>query len=190
MRTALMTGEKVYLRPLGRDDLNETYLGWLNDPEVTRYLEARLSSYNKSKLEDYYDHFEGAPDIRFLAVVEKNSNLHIGNVKLEPINWVHRTTVFGILIGDKSKWGKGYGTEATRLAVEYAFGDLDLRKVSLGVMVKNVAAIKTYQRLGFVTEGTKRQEVLLEGKFEDVHWMGLLRDEYQSSNPDTHERRH
>jgi len=190
MRTALMTGEKVYLRPLGRDDLNETYLGWLNDPEVTRYLEARLSSYNKSKLEDYYDHFEGAPDIRFLAVVEKNSNLHIGNVKLEPINWVHRTTVFGILIGDKSKWGKGYGTEATRLAVEYAFEHLNLRKVSLGVVTTNIAAVKTYEKLGFVTEGTKRQEVLMCGKLEDVFWMGLLKNEYPTIKLETDEHFH
>jgi len=190
MKTAYITGTKIYLRPLDRADINETYLSWLNDPEVNRFLEAGLSTHTLSSLEQYYEQVAGSADTRFMAVVEENTDLHIGNVKLEPINWTHRTAVFGIMIGNKSKWGKGYGTEATRLAVEYAFGDLDLRKVSLGVMVKNVAAIKTYQRLGFVTEGTKRQEVLLEGKFEDVHWMGLLRDEYQSSNPDTHERRH
>tara|TARA_Y100000588_G_C13810562_1_gene734919 strand:+ start:92 stop:661 length:570 start_codon:yes stop_codon:yes gene_type:complete len=185
MNSALITGEKVYLRQLDRSDLNETYLGWLNDSEVTRYLESRSSPYTKSKLKNYYDQHHGAQDIRFLAIVEINSGLHIGNVKLEPINWTHQTAVFGILIGEKSKWGKGYGTEATKLAVEYAFEHLNLRKVSLGVVTTNIAAVKTYEKLGFVTEGTKRQEVIICDKLEDVFWMGLLRNEYQATNTET-----
>ena len=180
MNISFITGEKVYLRPLERDDLNEKYLGWLNDPEVNRYLETGLFPYTKNQLEQYYERLAGTTDKVILAVAEKGSDLHIGNVKLEPINWVHRTAVFGILIGDKSKWGKSYGTEATRLAVEYAFNRLNLRKVSLGVVADNTAAFKTYQKLGFVVEGTKRQEVFLCGDFVDVLWMGLLKEEYQT----------
>ena len=190
MKTAFITGEKVYLRPLERGDLNETYLGWLNDPEVNRYLEAGLSSHTMSSLEQYYDQITGTSNTQFMAVVVNDSDLHIGNVKLEPINWDHGTAVFGIMIGDKSKWGQGYGTEATRLAIEYAFEQLDLRKVSLGVVISNTAAVKTYQRLGFVTEGTKRQELLMAGQYEDVYWMGLLRDEYQATKPPSGEHRH
>ena len=180
MNIAFITGEKVYLRPLESDDLNAKYLGWLNDPEVNRYLEIGLFPYTKHQLEQYYDRLAETTNNVILAVAEKATDLHIGNVKLEPINWVHRTAVFGILIGDKSKWGNGYGTEATKLALDYAFDRLNLRKVSLGVVVDNTAAFKTYQKLGFVVEGTKRQEVFLCGDFMDVLWMGLLKEEYQT----------
>ena len=180
MKTAYAIGEKVYLHPLERDDLNENYLDWLNDPEVNRYLESGRFPYTKAQLEQFYDRLSGTTDKVILAVAEKGSDLHIGNVKLEPINWVDRTTVLGILIGDKIKWGMGYGTEATRLAVEYAFDRLNLRKVSLGVVADNTAAFKTYRKLGFVVEGTKRQEVFLCGDFVDVLWMGLLKEEYQT----------
>lgn len=183
MKTPFIIGKKVYLRPLERVDLNERYLGWLNDPEVNRYLEAGLFPYTQAQLEQFYDRVSGTTDKVILAVVEKESDLHIGNVKLEPINWVHRTAVFGILIGEKAKWGNGYGSEATRLTVEYAFNRLNLRKVSLGVIPANVAALKTYQKIGFVTEGTKREEFFLGGGYKDVFWMGLLRADYEALRP-------
>ena len=178
MNSPFITGDDVYLRPLDQNDLNENYVGWLNDSEVTRYLESGTFPYTKDELDEFYRRVSGTKDKVIMAVVERESDLHIGNVKLEPINWVHRSAEFGIMIGVKSMWGKGYGSETTSLTVEYAFTRLNLRKVSLVVVAKNIAALKTYQRLGFVTEGTKREDVFSDGKYEDVLWMGVLRDEF------------
>lgn len=179
MKSPFIIGSGVYLRPLEKSDLNDVYLGWLNDPEVNQFLDAGIFPYTRAELERYYDAVTSARDKVILAVVELESGLHIGNVKLDPINWINRHTGFGIMIGDKSKWGKGHGTEVTKLAVEYAFDRLNLNKVSLGVNPANKAALKTYQKLGFVTEGTRREEVFLNGKYADALWMSILRDEYQ-----------
>jgi RimJ/RimL family protein N-acetyltransferase len=180
VKTPFSIGERVYLRPLAREDLNERYLGWLNDPEVNRYLETGRFPYTQEELENFYQSVTGTRDKAMFAVIEKATDVHIGNVKLDPIHWVHRTVVFGILIGDKSAWGKGYGTEATHLTLEYAFRRLNLRKVSLGVVSTNQAAIKIYKRVGFVVEGVKRKEYYIGGEYVDALWMGLLRDTYEA----------
>jgi RimJ/RimL family protein N-acetyltransferase len=182
MKTPFLIGDKIYLRPLAREDLNDAYLSWLNDPEVNRYLESGIFPYTHEQLEQYYTSVTGTTGKAALAIIEKATDKHIGNVKLEPINWVARHTVFGILIGEKAAWGKGYGTEATRLTVEYAFYRLNLLKVSLGVIAENKAAIKVYERLGFVREGVKRLDAYIQGVYYDSWWMSLLRDEYGVRN--------
>jgi ribosomal-protein-alanine N-acetyltransferase len=181
MKLPFIVGEQIYLRPLLREDLNERYLGWLNDPEANHFLESGRFPYTMDQLEDYYQGVTGSGSAVMMAVVEKSSDDHIGNVKLEPINWVHRTAVFGILIGEKAAWGKGYGTEATRLTVAYAFEKLNLRKVSLGVVATNTPAIKVYEKVGFQVEGVKREEYFVGGQYVDALWMAILRDDRAST---------
>jgi RimJ/RimL family protein N-acetyltransferase len=178
-KTAFMRGSKVYLRPLERTDLNETYLGWLNDAEVTRYLETGTFPSTMHDLEKFYEGVTGSKTEVIFAIADRKSHRHVGNVKLGPINWVHRGAMFGIMIGDKGLWGKGVGEEATRLMVDYAFRRLNLNRVTLGVFAEHKSAVRCYEKVGFRVEGTVRQDLFRDGEYKDRLWMGLLRSEYK-----------
>ena len=176
---AFITGSLVYLRPLGREDLSGRYSGWLNDPEVMCYMESGIFPSTAEDLEKFFGEVTGSRNQVILAVVDKKSHQHIGNVKLGPIDWVHRRAHFGILIGEKEFWGKGAGAEATRLIVEYAFGRLNLNRVDLGVYAEHEAAVRCYEGVGFKIEGRMRQDFFHHGEYKDRLWMGLLRSEYK-----------
>jgi len=176
-----LAGSQVYLRPLERTDLNENYQAWVNDPEVTRYLEAGVFPTTREDLEKFFESVTGSRTQVILAIVERKSDRHIGNVKLGPIDWVHRRGVFGMLIGEKKFWGRGIGQEVTRLMVEYAFGRLNLNRVTLGVLAEHESAVRCYEKVGFKVEGRFRQELFRDGEYKDRLWMGLLRAEYLAS---------
>jgi [ribosomal protein S5]-alanine N-acetyltransferase len=176
---AFLRGNKIYLRPLERADLNEKYLGWLNDGEVTHYLETGAFPTTMQDLEKFYQAVTGSRSEVIFAIAETKSHRHIGNVKLGPINWVHRRAMFGIMIGEKDFWGKGIGEEVTRLIVEYGFLRLNLNRIGLGVTAEHEAAVRCYQAVGFKTEGRFREEVFSDGTYKDRLWMGLLRSEYK-----------
>ena len=177
-KTAFMSGSQVYLRPLERTDLNERYLGWLNDPEVTRYLETGAFPTTPQDLELFYEEVTGSRNQVILAIVEVKWDRHIGNVKLGPIHWIHQSATLGILVGEKKLWGKGIGIEATRLMVEYGFHRLNLRRIDLGVFADHESAVRCYQQVGFKTEGRMREALFQDGNYKDRLWMGLLRSEY------------
>ncbi len=178
MKTPFIIGQQIYLRPLEPEDLNETYLGWLNDPEVAQYLESGIFPSTQGALENFYNRVVGASDCALLAIASKEADQHIGNVKLEPIDWVHRKATFGILVGDKQYWGKGVGVEATRLMVEYGFFRLNLNRIELGVYAEHQAAVRAYERVGFRVEGRLRENMFLDNEYRDSLLMGLLRSEY------------
>lgn len=178
-KTAFLRGSKVYLRPLERTDLNETYLGWLNDPEITRYTETGTFPSTMQDLEKFYQGVTGSRTDVIFAIADRKSHRHVGNVKLGPINWVHRNAVLGIMIGDRKAWGLGVGQEATRLMVEYAFGRLNLNRVTLGVFAEHEAAVRCYEKVGFRVEGRIREDLFQDGEYKDRLWMGLLRSEYR-----------
>ena len=185
-KTAFAEGALVLLRSLERTDLNERYLGWLNDPEVTRYTETGTFPSTSEDLDNYYRSVTASRNDVILAVEDKKSGQHIGNVKLGPIHWVHRCATFGILIGDKSFWGKGVGLEATRLTVEYGFHRLNLHRIDLGVFAEHEAAVRCYENAGFKLEGRMRENLFHDGKYKDRLWMGLLRSEYKPAKSGKH----
>jgi [ribosomal protein S5]-alanine N-acetyltransferase len=178
-KPAFAEGSLVLLRPLERTDLNERYLNWLNDPEVTRYTETGIFPSSAEDLDNYYRSMSGSRNDVLLAVEDKQSGKHIGNVKLGPIHWLHRSATFGILIGEKEFWGKGVGLEATRLMVEYGFERLNLHRIDLGVFAEHVAAVRCYEQAGFKLEGRLREDLFHDGEYKDRLWMGLLRSEYR-----------
>jgi RimJ/RimL family protein N-acetyltransferase len=179
-----MIGLQIYLRPLESADLNERYLGWLNDPEVTKYLETGTFPTTMRDLEKFYASVTGSPSEVIFAVIDRGTDEHIGNVKLGPINWLHRRSMFGIMIGDKRFWGKGVGEEVTRLMVEYAFYRLNLHRVGLVVFEEHESAIRCYQNVGFQLEGKLREQMYQEGAYKNHLWMGLLRSEYKPAKTD------
>jgi ribosomal-protein-alanine N-acetyltransferase len=177
-----LASERIGLRALDKADIGPRYLGWLQDRDVTQFLETGAFPLTLDDLHRYYAHLTSQtaspPACVFLAIQHLATGEHIGNIKLEPIHWLHRTATLGLVIGDKRFHGQGLGEEAARLCLRYAFERLGLRKVSLGVLASNTRAFQLYRRLGFVIEGCKRQEYWADGAYHDAHIMGLFAHEY------------
>lgn len=179
MRRAFLVGGRVYLRLLEAADVNEDYLAWLNDAQVTRYLETGKFPSTPKTVRLYLQRFSKSPTDLLLAVVDRKTDRHIGNATLNRIHWVHRTAETGILIGRREFWGQGYASEAWGLLLDYAFRRLGLRKIIAGAVADNVASLVALKKLGFQVEGTLRQEVFVDGAYRDVVRLGLLREEFR-----------
>lgn len=178
MHHPFIVGEKIYLRGLEKNDLRGNMLQWGNDPEVTYYMFMGAIPNSIELLEEEYEQLLKSKNDVVFAVVDKKTDIHIGNAGLYVINWISRSAEFRIIIGEKEYWKKGYGTEATRLTAEYGFNKLNLNKVWLGVNAKHKGAIKAYENAGFVHEGILRQEIYRNGNYYDAVRMSILREEY------------
>ena len=174
-----LMGQKVYLRPLEMADVTGPYLTWLNDYEVTRFMETGVFPTTAEGLQKYVETVADSPTNIMLAIMEKKSNQHVGNIKLGSIQWIHRRADLGIMIGEKSVWGKGYGKEAMELVLEFGFKRLQLNKIFLGVFADHHPAVESYQKLGFVIEGTLKEHLFRDGQFRDEFLMGVLRSDYE-----------
>ena len=173
-----LSGKKVDLRPIRASDINPTYLSWLNDAEVTKHIETGQFPVSKQDLDAFYRHIKKSKTDVMFAIIERKTGLHIGNIKLGGINWVHRYADLGIMIGNKQYWGKGCGSEACTLLLEYAFNRLNLNKVFLGIYATFTSAIKAYQKAGFKIEGKLKNMLVIDGKYTDKVLMGILSSEY------------
>jgi len=160
-------GPRIYLRPVKISDASREYVQWLNDPEVNQYLERRFVRHTLPSLKKYINTISRDPNLIFLAIVLKEGDKHIGNIKLGPIDRNHKVGDIGIMIGDKLCWGKGYATEAVKLLCEYAFGELRLHKVTAGAYENNIGSIKAFLKLGFFEEGRRKRHLFYKGKWVD-----------------------
>ena len=175
MHHPFLTGDKLYLRGLECADLDGEYFDWLNDREVTKFLVAGVFPNSKEKMEEYYRNISLSNNNVMLAIIDKISDKHIGNIKLGSINWISRIADIGIMIGDKEFWHKGFGTEAIKLLVEYAFHRLNLHKVTAGVIAENKASIKVFEKAGFEIEGRAKSQCFLNGEYCDSLYLGIIR---------------
>ena len=178
MKNEFLVGEKIYLRGLDKTDLEGDYFRWLNDPEVTRFMETGLFPNTPEKMESFYNSINSNNNNIMFAIIDRKTEKHIGNIKLGPINWVHRNAVFGTLIGNREYWGKGCATEAVKLILSYAFERLNLNKVEAGVVECNIASIKKNEKCGMRIEGRRREIFCYDGKFYDGVLMGITRQDY------------
>ena len=122
MKNVFMLAEQIYLRPLEESDLDGDYLKWINDPEITVFMSTGLFPQNSKMLRSFWESVsEDSSSINF-AIVDKKTDKHIGNAKVDRIDWINRTCEFGILIGDKTFWSKGICKEVLALLVDYSFG--------------------------------------------------------------------
>jgi len=178
-RTVLIKGERIFLREVVLSDATLMYCRWMNDTKVNQYLECRFEKWTIKKLQDYIRQTQNNPDNLLLAIVLKNKNKHIGNIKIGPINCVHKFAKVGIIIGEKSFWGKGFATKAVKLAVDYAFNTLGLHKLTAGVYANNIASVRVFEKSGFSVEGVEKKQYYCNGQYVDCVSFGLLKDEFQ-----------
>ena len=137
-----LRGKKLYLRPLVESDVTDAYEAWLNDAEVTRYLEVGRYPVSKKDILARLGTY-GDQTVNFIfGIFDNETGKHVGNVTLNNLNRVHGTADTGILIGEKSFWGKGYAREAWSLIIDYAFNRIAVRKVEAGTIVRNAGSEK------------------------------------------------
>lgn len=173
-KNGVIGGERIYLRRLVLADVTPRYCRWLNDPEVNRYLESRFRRHTLRSLErDVQGMLADARNV-FFAIVLRDGDRHIGNIKLGPILKEHRLADMGILIGEKDCWGQGYAAEAIQLLVGYSFQVLRLHKVTAGCYASNQGSLKAFLKAGFVQEGLRRKHCYCQGKYVDDILLGKI----------------
>lgn len=151
-----LRGERVLLRCIRLSDVTQEYVSWMNDKEVTQYLESRFKKYTLGDLRTFVREIKSNPSVHFFAIIRKDTKKHIGNIKLGPIDEHHKVADIGIMIGDRQSWGKGFATEAIQLLVSYAFNVLKIHKLCAGAYANNIGSIKALLKAGFVKEGRQR----------------------------------
>ncbi|MBI4636449.1 MAG: GNAT family N-acetyltransferase [Candidatus Rokubacteria bacterium] len=177
MRNPFLIGTKIYLRPLEREDA-ALFVPWINDAEVNRTLN-RYRPMTLEAEEEFIQSLVKSEHDLALGIVARQTDRLIGATGLHRIDFRNHHAAFGIVIGDKNEWNKGYGTEATGLLVGYAFGTLNLNRVWLHVYENNPRAIHVYEKVGFKREGVLRQDRYQEGRYWDAITMGILREEWK-----------
>ena len=171
----MLQSSRLLLRALEPGDLNATYLSWLNDPAVNRYLETRFLPQSHEALQAYWEDHRDDPSSPWFAICLASEGRHVGNIKLGPIQWLHRRADLSLFIGERKCWGQGYASEAIALVRDWAFRELDLQKLNAGIYSGNLGSRRAFEKCGFELEGTLRQEVVSAGQRLDVSRLGLTR---------------
>ena len=175
-----IVGQKVALGPHSRD-LLPLYLKWVNDFEVARTLAIRMRPMTLEAEEAWYTRITRSETDVVFTIYERAAMRPIGTTGLHRINHLHRTAEFGISIGEKDCWGKGYGTEATILTLDHGFNALGLHNILLTVYSDNERGIRAYLKAGFREIGRRREARWLGGQAHDVVYMDCLATEFRSA---------
>jgi len=173
---ALRTGH-VALTPLCIDDL-PALVAWLNEREQVLF-NAPYKPIHESQHQAWFEGIQARNDVVIFGIRLLTDRKLIGSCQLHSVDHVHRSAELQIRIGNTSQRGRGYGLEAVRLLLEFAFNDLNLHRVYLHVFSTNTAAIRLYEKAGFKKEGMLREAAHINGKYVDVAVMGILRDEHE-----------
>ena len=172
-----LRGNRVELSPVQIQDVNDQYLLWLNDVEVNKFLETRWISQTLETVVAHIEKVSSSSTEVLLKIVIAAEGMHIGNIKIGPIDVNNKSAELSYFIGDKSFWGKGYATEAINLCVDYCFETLGLHKVQAGCFEKNIGSQKALLKSGFELEGRLRQRILdIDGDRQDHLWFGRINE--------------
>ncbi len=173
-----LEGERVFLRALVQDDIEGDYLNWLNDAEVNKFNSHHYFPYSKSEACKYIEDVTSSSSDLVLAIVEKKSSKHIGNISLQQIDFINRSAEFAILIGEKKSWGKGYSKEAGKLIVNHGFMELNLNRIFCGTSRENIGMRKLAGVLKMREEGVRKDAIFKGGKYIDIIEFGLLKKHF------------
>jgi RimJ/RimL family protein N-acetyltransferase len=176
MRDMTLTGNLIRLGPVDVETAPATFARWRNDTEFVRLLGDDVVPALASSVRRRLEQFEPGDSYRFIIHTLADDRM-IGFVNLWA-NKFDRDCWIGIGIGDAADRGKGYGTDAMRVALRYIFEELELARASLGVFADNLRAVRAYEHAGFVIEGRQKEEMLREGRRWDTLIMGVLRSDW------------
>jgi len=179
IKDLFIDGGPIYLRVPTEKDLNGNWYKWLNDPIVTRYQNKGIFPNTRAKQKEYFLSMKNSENDIIFAIVEKQTQRHIGCGGLHKIDCVHRTAEIGILIGEKEYWNKGYGKLAWSMITDYGFNRLNLHRIYATVMKENIASRKSAEASGFKVEGEMRDTFFKNGKYYSALFLAVLEGEYK-----------
>ena len=176
-KSRFLIGKRVYLRALEKEDL--IYIRkWSNDPEI-RKLTGEVASISQADADRFLERIYNDNTRKWFVIVIKENDRVIGEAGLLRMFHAWRTTDISIIIGEKDAWGKGYGTEAILLLLDYAFRRLNFHRVAIGVVGFNEKAIRFWEKIGFKKEGIQRDGYYYKHKYHDFVMMSILEDEFR-----------
>lgn len=174
-----IVGKLCYLSPTSVDQAESVY-SWVNDLETAILLgdEAWLTI----PLDDVKESIQGMikGKTHIYSIHDIQNDTLIGRLLLVNIDHINRSAWLGVVLGEKKYWGKGYGTEACKLILDFGFNALNLHNITLGVFSYNTRAIKSYEKIGFKLIGRRREARIIGTKKYDVLLMDILSYEFES----------
>ena len=170
-----MEDGRIYLRLMTRDD-TDNIIKWRNSDEVRRQF-IYQKPFTKESHENWIDTMIETGKVVQMMIVLSDNDRPIGSVYVRDIAREHNKAEYGIFIGETDCLGKGYGTEAAELMIDYAFEYLGLHKLMLRVYADNERAIKSYEKAGFVKEAYLKDDVFVQGKYRDIVLMAVFHKE-------------
>lgn len=169
-----LEGKKVILRPLDKKKDLEKCTKWINDSEVRQFISAYLPTTRKEE-EEWFDK-EKKDEIRL--AIETKKGKFIGTIGLSKIDFRSGTATTGTCIGEKDYWGKGYGTDAKMILLDYAFNVLNLRKISSRAFAFNKRSINYSKKCGYQIEGTLKKDCFVNGKYVDAICLAVFKKDW------------
>lgn len=158
----------LYLRIITPNDVDESYIRWLQDPQVNKYLEVRLEAVNLDTQRDYVAKIYDSLDICLFGIFVEADRM-IGTIKIGPIDNELNTAELGLIIGDPRFWGKGYGTEAIKMLCGAFLKSGLLKVITAGVYGGNIGSRKAFEKNGFVFESSlQTSDIVIDGQLQEI----------------------
>lgn len=173
----MIEGTRVRLWPLERHDLLKNYQ-WANDRELIRLAGIHPLPKSVWEIERWYEGVAANPEVRMFSIKTPEGD-YLGNIELRDLDLRSGRAEVGILIGERSSWGRGFGTDAVAALCRFAFTELRLHRLYAHVLETNPRARRTFEKCGFREEGVEREAHFSEGRFLSVHLLGLLDREWE-----------
>ena len=164
----------VELKLLTTENATAEYVEWLNNKEINQYLESRYSKHSIATVSQYIMEIKESEDVYLFGIFSKENGIHIGNIKLGPVNSIYGRAEIGLLIGDRSYWGKGLGAQAIGIICDYAKNDLGLHKVEAGCYAENIGSLKAFEKAGFIVEGRLKDHFKMGNQWCDAYRLGKV----------------
>ena len=180
-RAPVIEGDRVVLRRHVPENV-VAFQRWYADPEVARLARYQDTPMRSDEIDRFFQLRALGTESMTMAIHDRDTDRLIGSCAFSQVDGDNGSAMFHITIGEKDVWGRGYGTEATQLMLDHAFGTLGLHRIALTVFEFNERAIRAYRRCGFVVEGRARESIWRDGRWWDELAMSVLSSEW-------HERR-
>ena len=153
--------ENVSLETFFPEHVTPNYLAWLQDKEVMQFTEARFAAHTEESLREYVRQSNAKSTSCLWRIMVEGCG-HVGNVALTGIDFHHKRSSLGLIIGDKRVWGLGVGTRAVMLATRYAFDVAGLEKITAGIYTPNQSSIRIFEKAGYRKEATLKRQFCLD----------------------------
>tara|TARA_B100000989_G_scaffold167138_1_gene124995 strand:+ start:7548 stop:8144 length:597 start_codon:yes stop_codon:yes gene_type:complete len=167
--------KNIVVRLLKQSMVSTTYVSWMNDYDVVKFTNQKNLKHTFNSVKFYVKEKLESEDELLLGFF--SNNLHIGNIKIGPINFYNRNTQISYIVGNKNFWGTGIATSVISYIVNYCFESLDLHKVSALTYSNNIASQKVLIKNNFIKEAIIKKQLFFENKFVDMFYFSKFRDD-------------